>query len=183
MHNDKAELKEELPQENTLAQDDLAEQESANPNQQMEYLIQENQELKDKLLRQIAETENVRVRNLKTVKEAKDYAVTEFARDMIIIMDNLSRALEHIPEAIDDSMQNIVQGIKMTHSSLESTFKKHGIDIIAPKSGDKFDYTQHHAISQQEIENNAPDLIVSVMQCGYQIKERLLRPASVIVSK
>lgn len=179
MHNEK----EELPQENTHIPDDLAEQTSASSNQPMEDLMQENQELKDQLLRQMAETENVRVRNLKTVKEAKDYAVTEFARDMIVIMDNLSRALEHMPETIDDSMQNIVQGIKMTHSSLESTFKKHGIDIINPKSGDKFDYAQHHAISQQAIENSEPNLIVSVMQCGYQLKDRLLRPASVIVSK
>lgn len=183
MHDEKVEFSEELPQENTHTPDDLAEQESASLDQQVKDLVKENQELKDKLLRQIAETENVRVRNLKIVKEAKDYAVTEFARDMIIIMDNLSRALEHIPEAIDDSMQNIVQGIKMTHSSLENTFKKHGIDIITPKSGDKFDYTQHHAISQQEITNSEPDHIVSVMQCGYQIRDRLLRPAAVIVSK
>ncbi|MCP5369956.1 MAG: nucleotide exchange factor GrpE [Rickettsiaceae bacterium] len=183
MDNNKEEFAEKLPQEDEQKEHIPNEEASNDSNQKIEELVKENQELKDKLLRQIAETENVRVRNLKTLKEARDYAVTEFAKDMVIVMDNLSRALEHIPEEMDELVTNIVQGIKMTHNSLENTFKKHGIDIIAPKSGDKFDYTQHHAISQQQIEGSDPDLIVEVMQCGYQIKDRLLRPASVVVSK
>ena len=150
---------------------------------QIEKLLAERQELKDRLLRQMAENENVRTRNLKSVQETRDYAILGFAKDMISIMDNLSRALEHVPEELDDATKNIIDGVKMTHQELVNAFKKNNIDIIAPKAGDKFDYNVHCAISQQEAEGKESGVILSVMQQGYKIKDRLIRAASVVVSK
>jgi molecular chaperone GrpE len=99
------------------------------------------------------------------------------------VMDNLHRALDHLPENLDAETQNIVEGVKMTKSQLESVFQKHHLESIAPQSGDKFDYNLHHAISQIMTEEFRAGSIVNTMQLGYKIKERLIRPAAVTVAK
>ncbi len=139
--------------------------------------------LQDKLLRQLAEAENIRTRSAKLIEEAKDYAIFGFSRDLVPVMDNLSRALEHLPNNLDADTKNIVEGIKMTKKELAHAFKKHALELIQPHSGDKFDYHSHHAISQIMTDQQEPGTIVNTMQVGYKIKDRLIRPASVAVAK
>lgn len=153
------------------------------PQEIIENLTQQIEVLQDKLLRQLAESENIRTRSAKLVEEAREYAIFDFTKDLMPVMDNLQRALEHIPENLDSEAQNVVEGVKMTKSQLESAFKKHHLESIAPQSGDKFDYNMHHAISQIMTEEFAAGSIVNTMQVGYKIKDRLIRPAAVTVAK
>ncbi len=146
-------------------------------------LAEKIENLQEKLLRQLAESENIRTRSSKLVKEARDYAIFAFTKDLIPVMDNLSRALEHLPEQMDDNMKNVVEGVKITKNELESVFKTHSLKSIEPQSGDKFDYHFHYAISRVMTEDYKEDTIVSTMQIGYKIKDRLVRPATVTVAK
>lgn len=139
--------------------------------------------LQDKLLRSMAETENVRARTTKLVEEAKEYSITSFAKDLVPVIDNLSRALEHVPDDLDGNAKVVIEGVSMTKNEFDNVFKKHGLVCIEPKQGEKFDYNLHNAISQIVTEEFEPGTIVSTMQAGYKIKDRLLRPASVTVAK
>jgi molecular chaperone GrpE len=139
--------------------------------------------IQDKLLRAVAESENTRHRMNKKVEEAKDYAIVSFAKDLVPVIDNFSMALSHVPENLDDSAKIIVEGVKMTRDELLSVFKKHGIESIEPQEGDNFDYNNHYAISQVVTDQHKDGTIISTMQVGYKIKDRLIRPASVAVAK
>ncbi|MGC0371927.1 MAG: hypothetical protein DGJ47_000628 [Rickettsiaceae bacterium] len=172
---------ENLEEENENAEPLKAQE--VNHEEIIEALTQENQEFRDKLVRQMAETENVRNRNIKTIQETRDYAILGFAKDLVSVMDNLSRALEHIPSEINEDAKNVIEGIKMTQNELNEAFKKNNIEQILPKAGDKFDYNLHCAISQIETDEVESGKIVNIMQNGYKIKDRLLRAASVIVAK
>jgi molecular chaperone GrpE len=140
-------------------------------------------DLTDKMLRLSADHENTRKRYEKQISDAAEYSVTNFAKDLMSVMDNLSRALEYQPESMSSELKNVLLGVEMTMSELNSVFEKNKISAIAPKPGDKFDYNAHYAISHVESDEHAPGLIVNIMQPGYKIKERLLRPAAVSVSK
>lgn len=151
----------------------------------VESLNEQIESLQEKLLRQLAESENIRTRSSRLVEEAKDYAIFGFTKDLIPVMDNLSRALENLPEPehLEGDMKNLVEGVKMTKSELESVFRNHSLESIEPQSGDKFDYHLHHAISQVMAEEYEEGTIVGTMQVGYIIKDRLIRPAAVAVAK
>lgn len=142
--------------------------------------------LKDQLLRAVAETENVRRRAERQVDDAAKYAVTNFARDLISVLENLYRAGETItPEAIDDNplLKNISEGVEMTKKELLTVFERHGIKRIDPAISEMFDHNLHQAVAQVPGTGNAAGSIVHVMQAGYIIKDRLLRPAMVAVAK
>ncbi|WP_410520966.1 nucleotide exchange factor GrpE [Candidatus Tisiphia endosymbiont of Dioctria rufipes] len=139
--------------------------------------------LQDKLLRTIAESDNTRKRLEKSIEEAKDYAIVSFAKDLLSVNDNLSRTLEHKPQNMEGDLANIITGVEMTKSELTSILQKHGLESIEPLLGEKFDYNIHHAISQIVSEEYDQDSVIAVMQSGYKIKDRLLRPAIVQVSK
>jgi molecular chaperone GrpE len=143
----------------------------------------EVQQLHDKLLRAMAESENVRRRYEKMVEDAREYSIVGFVRDLLGVMDNLSRALAYIPQNPDSQVTSILDGINMTKSELVTVFKKHGLEAIEPSPGEKFDYNLHHAISQIVTDEFNQDSIVSLMQVGYKMKDRLLRPAAVTVAK
>ena len=140
-------------------------------------------DLQDKLLRSMAETENVRARLNKNTEEAREYAITNFAKDLVPVIDNFKMALGHIPANLSEDMKNLVQGIVMTKDELERVFSKHGLESIEPQAGDNFDYNCHHAISQIMTDEYKAGTIVGTMQAGYKIKDRLIRPASVTVAK
>ena len=159
------------------------EEREVDPQEVIENLTQQLETLKDKLLRGLAESENIRTRSAKLIEEAREYAIFDFTKDLIPVMDNLQRALEHIPENLDAEASNIVEGVKMTKNQLESAFKKHHLESIAPQPSDKFDYNMHHAISQIVTEEFVAGSIVNTMQVGYKIKDRLIRPAAVTVVK
>lgn len=139
--------------------------------------------LQDKLLRTIAESDNTRKRLEKSVEEAKDYAIFSFAKDLLSVNDNLSRALEHKPQNMEGDLANIITGVEMTKGELTSILQKHGLESIEPLLGKKFDYNIHHAISQITSDEYDQDSVIAIMQSGYKIKDRLLRPAIVQVSK
>lgn len=161
-------------------------QEQAEPSSIMDDLndmTEQIKELQDKLLRSMAETENVRVRLNKNTEEAREYAITNFAKDLIPVIDNFKMTLQHVPANLGEEMNNLVQGIVMTKDELERVFSKHGLESIEPQPGDDFDYNCHNAISQIMTDKYKTGTIAETMQVGYKIKDRLIRPASVTVVK
>lgn len=140
-------------------------------------------ELKDQLLRSMAEIENLRIRHDKQLTETREYAITNFAKDLVTVLDNFTMALIHIPEDLPTEMRSIIDGIEMTHKELLSIFHKQGIEVISPKKGDEFNYHEHHAISEAQTDDLKPGQIISTMQMGYKMKNRLLRPAAVVIAK
>lgn len=139
-------------------------------------------ELEDKLLRTMAEMENLRRRTEKELEETRKYAVTGFARDLISVLENLERAEQSIPADADESVQKIGEGVKLTAQELLKVFENYGIQRISPE-GQPFDHNYHQAIVEIPTADHAPGTVVNVMQSGFTIKDRLLRPAMVGVAK
>ncbi|WP_417624381.1 nucleotide exchange factor GrpE [Paremcibacter congregatus] len=141
-------------------------------------------DLKDKLLRAVAETENIRRRSEREKTDAANYAITAFARDLLGVGDNLRRALDSIPEEADlgENAKNLVEGIEMTERELLNMLERHKIKKIDPK-GEKFSHDLHQALFEVPDTGEEDGTIVQVMQVGYVIKDRLLRPAMVGVAK
>jgi molecular chaperone GrpE len=147
---------------------------------------EEFQELKDRLLRTLAEMENLRRRTQREVGEARKFAVAGFARDLLEVPDNLARALAAVPaEARQQSefMKNLVLGVEMTERSLLNTFEKHQIRPVNPQKGDRFDHNLHQAMFEVPTDAQPPGTVAEVIQGGYVIADRLLRPALVGVAK
>jgi molecular chaperone GrpE len=131
-----------------------------------------------------AEAQNVRRRLEKDVQDARAYAATGFARDILSVADNLARALDHVPEAMreDDKLKSFLAGIEATQRELDKVFGLHGITRIAAK-GLPLDPNQHQAMLEVPTDEVEPGTVVQEMQSGYMIKDRLLRPAMVAVAK
>ena len=142
-------------------------------------------DLKDQLLRALAEVENTRRRAKREKEDMAKYAITNFARDVLAVSDNLTRALETVPEenrAGDKVIETLFEGVELTQRLLNTSMEKHGITKIEPL-GDKFDHNFHQAMYEVESADVDPGTIVNVAQAGYLIGERLLRPAMVGVAK
>jgi molecular chaperone GrpE len=141
-------------------------------------------ELKDRLLRAMAETENVRRRAERDREETAKYAVTKFARDILGVADNLRRALESAPKENtgDEVVKNLVLGVEMTEKELLAVMERHGIRPVDPM-GEKFDHNLHQAMFEVPGTGQPSGTVVQVMQTGYVINDRLLRPAMVGVAK
>jgi molecular chaperone GrpE len=131
-----------------------------------------------------AETQNVRRRMEKEMADARSYAATAFARDILSVADNLSRALESIPGELraDDKMKNLVAGLEATGREIEKVFASHGISRIAAK-GLPLDPHQHQAMLEIPSDDVEPGTVLQELQAGYMIKDRLLRAAMVAVAK
>ena len=131
-----------------------------------------------------AEVQNVRRRMEKDIQDARAYAATGFARDILSVADNLARALDHVPPEMreDDKLKNFLAGIEATQRELDKVFGLHGITRIAAK-GLPLDPNQHQAMLEVPTEEAEPGTVVQEMQSGYMIKDRLLRPAMVAVAK
>ena len=141
-------------------------------------------EAKQDVLYARADTQNVRRRLEKDAQDARAYAATNFARDILSVSDNLARALEAIPADLrdDEKWKGLVTGLEATGRELESVFGKHGITRIAAR-GMPLDPNQHQAMVEIPTDEAEPGTVVQEMQSGYMIKERLLRPALVGVAK
>ncbi len=139
---------------------------------------------KDRLLRALAETENVRRRLQRERDDASKYAVSNFAKDLLSTVDNLRRALEAMPEGEvkDTRTQGLRDGVAATERELLGAFERHGLKRIDPK-GERFDHNFHQAIFEAERPDVPAGTIVEVLQPGYVLHERLLRPAMVGVAK
>ena len=141
--------------------------------------------LKDQLLRALAEVENIRRRADRERLEASQYAITKFARDILSINDNLARALETIPNELtlqNDSLTKFIEGVRLTERELNNTFERHHLKKISPL-GEVFDHNFHQAIMEIPTTDHVAGTVVQVLQTGYSIQDRLLRPAMVSVAK
>ena len=153
---------------------------------QVAALMEEAADLKERLLRTMAEMENLRKRTEREKAEATLYAATNFARDLLSVGDSLDRALQSIPgegrDTLDEATRNLLAGIEMTHKELLNVFSRHGISRIEPMGG-RFDPHFHQAMFEVPDASSPPGTVVQVMQAGYTIGERCLRPALVGVAK
>lgn len=145
----------------------------------------ERDDLRDKLLRTLADMENLRRRTEREIADAKAYAVTSFARDMLGSADNLRRALDSSGEALQGeanaAVKSFVEGVELTERELLKTLERHGVRRISPE-GEKFDPNLHQAMFEGPHESLAKGLVSTVIQTGFKIGERVLRPALVGVS-
>jgi molecular chaperone GrpE len=151
----------------------------------LEVLKEENAKLKDMYLRAMAETENVRARAKRDIEDSSRYAATKFARDMVNIIENLGRASASItPElrASGDVLKQVGDGIDMTMQELLGIFERNGIKRLNPQ-GEKFDHNFHQAVAQVETKDAPAGTVLQVLQAGYLLHDRLLRPAMVTVAK
>ncbi|MBY5806744.1 nucleotide exchange factor GrpE [Rhizobium ruizarguesonis] len=166
-------------------ENETAQEEAAQPDA-LELLKAENGELRDRYLRLAAEMDNLRRRTEREVKDAKSYSVAGFARDMLAVSDNLRRALDAIsPEtkaAADAGLSTLIEGVEMTERAMLSALERHGVRKLEPV-GQKFDPNFHQAmfeVPNPDVPNNT---VVQVVQAGFSIGERVLRPAMVGVAK
>ena len=142
-------------------------------------------DLNDKLLRALAETENLRRRARKEREDTANYAVAGFARDLLSVADNFGRALGALPEMPDETgelMSGFIEGVRLTERELATVLERHGIDRVDPM-GEKFDPNRHEAMFEIPTGDAAPGTVVQVLEIGYVLKERLLRAAKVGVAR
>ncbi|MFO1069649.1 MAG: nucleotide exchange factor GrpE [Geminicoccaceae bacterium] len=144
----------------------------------------EVEELKDRLLRTLADMENLRQRTRREVEEAQTYAVTRFARELLEVADNLRRAVESAPKGeAAPAVANLVAGVEMTERALLSVFERNKIRKIVPEKGERFDHKLHQAMFEMPTDELPPGSVAEVMAPGYVIADRLLRAAMVGVAK
>ena len=149
-------------------------------------LAKEAADLKDRLLRTLAEMENLRRRTEREVADSRVYAVTNFARDILAVADNMERAMkaldDEIREKADAGVKALLDGVELTERELIKVMEKHGIKRLEPQ-GQKFDPNLHQAMFELPDPSVPAGTIVQVMQPGYTIGERVLRPALVAIAK
>ena len=148
----------------------------------LDLLAEEVGDLKDKLIRSLADRENLRKRAEKERKEAEIYGGTKLARDLLSVYDNMGRALENIDENLKEQAKPLIEGIELTQRELISVFKKHKIEKIEPEIGEKFDPKWHQAMFESPIPDTKKGEIIQIMVNGFRISDRLLRAAQVGVS-
>jgi molecular chaperone GrpE len=152
----------------------------------VEALTKEAAESRDKMLRTLAEMENLRKRTSREVADARTYGIQNFARDVLDIADNLQRALDAVPadtrEAADPGLKALIEGVELTERSLLNTLEKNGVKKFDP-SGEKFDPNFQQAMYEVPDSSVPAGTVVQVVQAGYTIGEQVLRPALVAVSK
>jgi molecular chaperone GrpE len=152
----------------------------------VETLAAENADLRDKLLRTVAEMENLRKRTEREVSDTRSYAIAGFARDMLTATDSLSRALMVLPaearDTADGAMKSLIEGIEMTEREMQRLLGKHGVKPIEAE-GQKFDPHKHQAMFEVPDPSRPEGTVVQVVQAGFAIGDRVLRPAMVGVAK
>ena len=156
----------------------------ATPEERIVTLETELADAQDRLLRALAETENVRRRAQRERSDAEKYGLAKFAGDLLSVADNLRRALDSLPEAEakDDRTRGLLEGVAATERELLAAFERHGLKRIDPK-GERFDHNFHQAVFEIENSGRPAGTIVEVLQPGYVVHDRLLRPAMVGVAK
>jgi molecular chaperone GrpE len=151
-----------------------------------EALAREAAEAKDRMLRTLAEMENLRKRTQREVADARTYGIASFARDVLDIADNLQRALDAVPaearEAADGGLKALIEGVELTERSLHKALEKNGVQKFSPQ-GEKFDPNVQQAMYEVPDPSVPAGTVVQVIQAGYMIGERVLRPALVAVAK
>ena len=142
-------------------------------------------DLKDQLMRSLADGENLRKRTIKEVEHAKKYSHITFVRDLVASVDNLQRALESVPDdksQLSEPIKNLIIGLDIVEKEIITTFEKHNLQQIYPL-GEKFDYNFHQAMFEVPTNDSEAGIVVEVSQKGYLLHDRLVRPAMVGISK
>ena len=146
----------------------------------------EADEFKDKLLRTLAEMENLRKRTAREIADARAYGIAGFAREVLAVADNMQRALDAVDPALreggDVKVKSLIEGVELTERELLKVLEKHGVKKFSPE-GQKFDPNVHQAMFEMEHPELPPGHVAQVMQAGYMLGDRVLRPAMVAVVK
>ena len=143
-------------------------------------------ELKDRALRAMAEADNARKRASREVADSRKYGATALARDILTVADNLGRALQAVPEVPreeDENLFNLRAGVDMTRQEMLQALERHGVKKVTPETGERFDHNRHQAMFEVPTDELAPGAVAQVVQDGYVIHDRLLRPALVGVAR
>ena len=149
---------------------------------ELDELRAERDQLKDRFMRALADAENARKRSDKDRREAENYGGSKLARDMLPVYDNMKRALEAATEEQRTISGPLLEGIELTMRELLHVFKTHGMEMIAPEVGDKFDPQQHQAMFEAPVPGTKAGEIIQIAAEGFMLHDRLLRPAQVGVS-
>tara|TARA_B110000037_G_scaffold48650_1_gene59738 strand:+ start:633 stop:1286 length:654 start_codon:yes stop_codon:yes gene_type:complete len=179
---EKMEVEQFLDEEVEKEVEEEEEEEEEEEDNDLEVKIKE---LKDQLMRTLADGENLRKRTLKEVEQAKKYSHISFVRDLVSSVDNLKRALDSIPEDksnLSEPIKNLILGLEIVEKEIVTTLEKNNIKQISPL-GEKFDYNFHQAMFEIPTNDCDPGLVVEVSQNGYLLYDRLVRPAMVGISK
>lgn len=169
--------------------EDLEEAEAeaeANDDAEQEESVQDDlQVMQDRLLRTMAEMENLRRRTEKELQESRKYALARFATDLLDIMDNMKRAEDAVSDDMatgNEALKNLRDGVTMTRNEMRKIFDQHGIKRIDPV-GEPFDHNLHQAVTEVPTNEHKPGTVIDMAQAGYSLHDRLLRPALVVVAK
>lgn len=176
---------ENIQVENELDEGQTDEDNASSIEESNEELQTKNEELKDQLMRTLAESENLRKRTIKDVDQAKKYSHISFVRDLVSSVDNFKRALDSLPEDkadLPEPIKNLIIGLEIVEKEINSTFEKHNLKQISPL-GEKFDYNFHQAMFEVPTNDTDPGTVIEVSQIGYLLYDRLVRPAMVGISK
>ena len=149
---------------------------------QLDELRAERDQYKDRFTRALADAENARKRSEKDRREAENYGGSKLARDMLPVYDNMKRALESATDEQREVSGPLLEGVDLTMRELLNVFKKHGIEVISPAVGDRFDPQQHQAMFEAPVPGTKAGDIIQVAAEGFMLHDRLLRPAQVGVS-
>ena len=168
----------EESEESLGAEHESEEQEGPN----LEKIIEERDILQDKLMRTLADSENLRKRSIRDRSDAEVYGGTKLARDLLSVYDNITRALDAVSDEQRKSNAGLIEGIELTQKELINGFEKHKIIRIMPEEGDVFDPLLHQAMFEAPLPESKAGEIIQVMAVGFKIGDRLLRPAQVGVS-
>lgn len=152
------------------------------PSVEVNAIIAERDDYKDRFMRALADAENARKRSDRDRREAENYGGSKLARDMLPVHDNMKRAMETMTEEQRAANAGLFEGIELTMRELLNVFEKHGIKRIAPEVGDRFDPQQHQAMFEAPLPGTKAGDIIQVAAEGFMLHDRLLRPAQVGVS-
>lgn len=149
---------------------------------EVDMLIAERDELRDRLMRALADVENTRKRGERDRRDAEVYGGSKLARDLLSVYDNMKRALESVDETQRENSKALIEGIELTMRELLNTFSRHRIELVAPETGEKFDPQIHQAMFEAPMPGLEAGKVIQTMAEGFVIGDRLLRPAQVGVS-
>lgn len=149
---------------------------------EIDALRAERDDYKDKFMRALADAENARKRADKQRREGEQYGGSKLARDVLPVYDNMKRALESVTDEHREQFGAVLEGVELTMRELLNVFKKHGIELIAPEVGEKFDPNLHEAMFEAPVPGTKAGDIIQVSAEGFKLHDRLLRPAQVGVS-
>lgn len=171
-----------MTEQNEQPMDEFMDEPLADPDDALARLTAERDELRDKWMRALADAENSRKRADKDRRDAENYGGSRLARDLLPVHDALTRALDAAGDEQRTAAAALIEGVELTLRELSNVFIKHGVTIIRPEAGDKFDPTHHEAMFEAPVPGTVAGHIIQVMDNGFMLHDRLLRPAKVGVS-